>query len=311
MTDVVVLGGTGFLGRHIAEGFAARGRDVLVVRRDRPPAGPATPRSVALDLAREPDALADLLRTERPAVLVNAAGSVWATDEQQMYRANVTAVENVLSVVAGLPWRLRVVHLGSAHEYGPLRRGDLVTERSALAPRTPYGRTKLRATNLVLDAVRRGRVDGVVLRVSNGLGVGAPPASLLGATARRLRAARAAGTPAVLPLHTPMAYRDFVDVADLADGVVAAAARPVRTVVNLGGGTAVSVRTVMERLAEISGVPAEIAMVAPAAGMREAGEWQQLDITAAGVLLGWRPRRELDETLRAYWLAGERELSAA
>jgi dTDP-6-deoxy-L-talose 4-dehydrogenase [NAD(P)+] len=303
MADTVVLGGTGFLGRHVCALLADRGRQVLAIARhatDPPPGA----RLATLDpVSAGPDALPALLRAERATVVVNAAGGVWDVDEEQMVASNVTLVEYLVDAVTRAPGRPRLVHLGSAHEYGAVPYGSLVSERTPPAPATPYGRTKLRGTDTVLRAAARGHADAVVLRVSNVLGPGAPASSLLGAASRDLRAAVATGRPAVLQVTSGQAHRDFVDVRDVADAVARAADGSAAGVFNVGGGVAVGIRAVLRRLVDISGAPADI-VVEPVGGagpVRNAGDWQQLDIEAARRHLGWTPRRRLDESLRALW----------
>jgi nucleoside-diphosphate-sugar epimerase len=295
MARAVVLGGTGFVGRYVCAALGGLGHEVLAVARK--PGGSPGARFAALD---RPDALAEILSWQRATVVVNAAGGVWDVSEQQMVESNVTLVSHLIDAAAGLGWRPRVVHLGSAHEYGAAPRGSLLDEESPTSPRTPYGRTKLRGSNLVLDATRRGLIDGVVLRVSNVLGPGAPQSSLPGTIAMRLRTACATNERAVLRVSSPHTHRDFVDVLDVADGVAAAVTHPVNGVINLGGGTAVSIRTVVQRLVDISGVPAEI-VVESREEVRNSGDWQQLDITAAQRLLAWAPKRGLDDSLLSLW----------
>ncbi|MEU8551634.1 NAD(P)-dependent oxidoreductase [Streptomyces roseoverticillatus] len=306
----VVLGGTGFLGRHVCAALEAAGHDVLAVGRRPPAAGRPGVRFAAADLvAAGPDGIAALLRAERPEVVVNAAGGVWDVDEEQMVRSNVTLVQHLITALESAAERAapgvppRLVHFGSAHEYGPVPYGSLMDERTASEPRTGYGRTKLRGTSLVLEAVRQGRVDGMVLRVSNVVGPGAPSSSLCGATAARLKSASDSGERAAIRVDSAGTHRDFVDVRDVAGAVTAAARSGVRGVVNLGGGAAVSIRAVVETLARISGAPADITVDSRPAGeiRRASGDWQLLDISKARELLGWAPRRGLEDSLAALW----------
>jgi dTDP-6-deoxy-L-talose 4-dehydrogenase [NAD(P)+] len=297
----VVLGGSGFLGRHICDAFVAAGDEVIAVSRrlDRVPRA----RVVRLDLAdTNPGTLRDLLAAAAPTVVVNAAGGVWGVSEEQLVASNVTVVRHVVTAVAGLPRPTRLIQLGSVHEYGPVPVGEPITEATEPNPVDPYGRTKLIGSRHVLDAA--GYIDAAVLRVGNVTGPGAPTGSLLGRVASQLRAAAGTGEPAVLTLAPLRSKRDFVDVRDVARAVVAAATAPVRgAVVNVGRGEAVSVRWLVDTLIEASGLPARVVETAdPAKGARGAGiEWQQIDPTTARRLLGWRPAWALTDSLRALW----------
>jgi nucleoside-diphosphate-sugar epimerase len=307
---VVVLGGTGFLGRHVCAAFAAAGHDVLTVAR-RPASSLPGVRSLALDLcAVSPPELAGILEAERAAVVVNATGGVWGVTAAQMMRLNVTLVEDLVTAVAGMPCGPRVVHLGSVHEYGMVAGGQAINERTPARPVSPYGTTKLMGTRVVLDSARGGGVNAVVLRIANAIGPGAPPDSLLGRVAAQLIAAARAGERAVFRLSPLRARRDFVDVCDISDAVTAAAAASVSgEAINIGRGEAVSVRLLADKLIAASGVKAEVLEEEPEERDLIRGgdvDWQLADISAARDLLGWTPRRSLDDSVRALWAAVSR-----
>ncbi|MFE2096612.1 MULTISPECIES: NAD(P)-dependent oxidoreductase [unclassified Streptomyces] len=300
--NMVIFGGTGFVGRHIC---AALNEDVTVVGRSRPHDLPMGAKFVAMDVARSgPESIAELLRAESPRTVVNAAGEVWGGDEERMVRSNVTLVEHLLAALAAVGGRIRLVHLGSVHEYGAIAQGTRIDEHTETVPASAYGRTKLQATNAVLDATRGGRVSGMVLRVSNVIGPGLSPVSLPGATTARLRAALGTGEPAVLTLVSRPEHRDFIDVRDLVAAVLAAGESAVEGVVNIARGESVDIRTMVDALVAISGVPTEIVTDGePAWPVRGSDGRQRYDVTAARTLLGWTPRRNLEEMLRSLWEA--------
>lgn len=302
---VVVLGGSGFLGGQAVRSLALAGAEVTSVSRGGglPPAvggAPVTP--VRLDLAAMgPRMLRDFFAARAPAAVVNAVGQVWGTGRGTMADLNDRLVADL---VATLGPRTRLVQLGSSLEYGPVAGPAPVHETRRPAPDTVYARTKLRGTEHVLRASREGRLDGAVLRVANVSGPGAP--GLLGSVARWL-AERSAEPPPpgghVLRLGPLLAARDFVDVRDVGDAMVrAVAAGPGKLcgrVVNIGGGRAVPVRHLVDRLLELSGLTARLETGGdPSGSPRSSAAWQQLDIDRARRLLGWVPRFELDQSLR-------------
>jgi dTDP-6-deoxy-L-talose 4-dehydrogenase [NAD(P)+] len=299
---VLVLGGTGFVGRHMCAALAQAGYDVLAVAKHPAKNMPAV-RFIPLDLAEAPPAtLTDLIRAESPVTLVNAAGGIWGLNEDQMREGNVLLVERMLTALRLLGTRLKLVQIGTIMEYGPITPGVPIAETAPTEPGTVYGRTKLRATELVLAANRERLVDAVVLRVSNVSGPGSPQRSLLGLVADHLVRA-AEGAPAVVPLSPLTAERDYIDVRDVADAVVAAvrADLPAGQVINIGRGESVGVRSLVHRLIEISGVPAEVREQAASPAGRTDYEWLRADIGTARALLDWRPGRDLDDSLRDLW----------
>ncbi|GAA3726146.1 NAD(P)-dependent oxidoreductase [Streptomyces tremellae] len=315
--SVIVLGASGFVGRAVCEAFAARGGRVLGISRspvpEPLPAPSGTVRYRRLSLTRSPvHEVAALLYAHAADVVVNAAGAVWGVSAEQLEEGNVTLTRRLLSALAGLdsPQRPRLIHLGSAQEYGPGTPGLAVREDTPPRPVSAYGRAKLLATEAVLAAVREGRVDATVLRVANVCGPRSPRNSLLGLIAAHLaEAARNPGTPpAPLRLAPLRARLDFVDVRDVASAVARAAdAPPHERLLNIGRGEAVSVSTLVAGLIGLSGLDMPVVERSPAHTDRNGIEWQQLDTERARTLLGWKPAHSLEESLKDLLAAAHRQ----
>ncbi len=306
MKRVVVLGGSGFLGRHICEAFAHRDWEVLSLSRRRP--GPAGVRSLTLrTTAGTRSALAEVLGAERPQAVVNAAGAVWRATEEEMTTSNVALVGELLEAVRTVGAGPRLVHLGSVHEHALPAPAAAARPEPAPAA-TPYARTKGLATEAVLAATATGAVDGVIIRVANALGAGAPPGSLFGDIAGRLAAARRRGERCVLDLPPLDARRDFIDVRDVADAVVrAATADVVGAVLDVGRGETARVGDLVTDLISVSEVPTTVVpRAAGSAGTANRGhgtEYKEVANTAARLSLDWHPRYTLRESLTAMWRA--------
>lgn len=299
---VAVVGGTGFLGRHIRTRLAAAGTPALSVARR--PAGDAP--SVALDLRTVTSGeLADVLIAHRATAVVNAAGAVWDYDERQLAELNVLLVENLRDAVAKVPWPVRVVQLGTVFEYARPRQGEYLTEESPTEPATSYGSTKLRGSEIVLAATRAGLLDGVVLRPTTCVGPQMPRASLLGRVSAELRDAAGRRDTAVLRLAPLTAARDVVDCRDLADAVLDAVRAPAGPltgqVINIGRGEAVGVRRLVDLLVAASGVPTTLVEDEAQTGRSAGIDWLAVGIGRAERLLGWSPRRSLASTAEAMW----------
>lgn len=303
--SVIVLGGTGWTGRHVCASFAQAGYNVLAIARQ-PAKRPTWHRFQPLDLAETPvDALAALLAAERPAVVVNAVGRLWGASEQEMHTSFVVVTRRLLEAVARQRSRPRLIQLGTVMEYGPTPQGPLVTEQTPARPGGPYGRLKLEASLAVLAAAEAGDVDGLVLRVVNAAGPGTPTPSLLGKVADSLLRARRAGTRAVVELAPLRARRDYLDIRDAGDAAVSAArSGEAGRIVNIGRGEAVAVRALVDTLIEVSGVPARVEEREPVGAPASAGaggDWLAIDPETARTHLGWQARRSLEGALRDHW----------
>jgi nucleoside-diphosphate-sugar epimerase len=269
----LVLGAAGFLGGHVRARLDAD-PDVTVVA-----AGRSRADLVSGDLD-------ELLRAAAPDVVVNCAG-VTGGDEAAMARGNVVAVANLLAALDRGPRPVRLVHLGSAAEYGSVPPGRAVAETDPARPVSAYGMSKLAATELVLAARRRGRT-ATVLRVFNPMGPGTPESLLPGRLVAGLRRAASSGERA--RVGSLDGHRDFVDARDVAAAIRAAAVadRPLPGVLNIGSGRATALRDLAAMAAGAMGVEPPLEDAAGSARSPSVS-WQQADITAATATLGWRP----------------------
>ncbi|GAA0658543.1 hypothetical protein GCM10009548_26650 [Streptomyces malaysiensis subsp. malaysiensis] len=244
----------------------------------------------------------DIVRAAKSAdLLVNAAGDSWQGDEANMTASHIPLVDRLVDAAAALPGRPRLVQLGSVHEYGPVPDGTAIAEDHPTAPRTPYARTKLVGSRIVLGAADAGRIDGCVLRVTNVCGPGTPRGSFLGGLAHRLRHTT---EDAPLALTLVDDRRDFIDVRDVAEAVALAASSPVTgRVVNIGQGGAFSMRELAWLLISASQVPARLVREESGAVHSKGGSWTQADIGLARRLMGWSPQVSLKESLHDLWAA--------
>ncbi|MGW2413552.1 NAD-dependent epimerase/dehydratase family protein [Streptomyces tubercidicus] len=286
---VLVLGATGFVGRHVCATFANAGYHVVAVARTAVE-HLAAHRFIAFDLARTPaEETARFLGDERIDVVVNAIGSIWGARPEEMHERCTAPTQRLLEALSLMPRRPRLVQLGSVLEYGS-------------PPATAYGQAKLAATNAVLRADALGEANALVLRIANAAGPGTPAISLLGQVAARLKEAAVRGESAVVELFPLRAHRDYVDVRDVAEAVLAAAVSTATgQVIGIGRGEAVPVRSLVNELIRVSGVPARVVEREAPAAARGADDWIRVDTGPAYEVLGWRPQRSREVALQSLW----------
>ncbi len=303
MTRVLLLGASGFIGRHVLLGL----RDQLdltpvLVSRQPPRSEGGIERCLHFDLSREGSAsLASLLERVQPDAVVNCVGAT-AGDGALLTEANVLVVSKLLEAMAQAAPTARLVHLGSAAEYGVVQPGQPVFETAPCRPVSAYGVTKLAATQLVTLARDEGRLEALALRVFNPVGPRINENTLPGRVALALREAIRYGRPEITtgPLN---GFRDFVDVRDVASAVVAAlkASTSPRGPLNVGSGQAMRTRNLVDLLAQIADFGG--AVIERDMGSPRSNEvtWQQADLTRTHEALGWRPRFALRESLESLW----------
>ena len=216
MQPVIVLG-RGWLGTEAVRAGRREGIWVESIDRSRRP---------DLFPPADPSALTQVLRDA--VAVINACGSLGG-DDRQLQASNVDLARFVARVAAMT--RTRLVHVGSAAEYGPPTTERLHEDHPA-RPAGPYGRTKLQGTLAVLDECEPG--SAVVARVFNPVGPGQPDHLPVAEFAR----ASLSRDDGPLVIRNAATERDFVSVHDVGRTLIrlATAARVDHTVVNVCSG---------------------------------------------------------------------------
>ena len=284
---IVLFGVSGFLGSRIAQAFQAENLEVFGFSRSQ------------LDLVTAGViGIVHVLEQLQPTVIINAVGALTGS-ESELEAANLTTVQNLLEVAQHTSPQARVIHLGSAAEYGFCDPGSSVNEDAICNPIGVYANLKLAATQLMLES----KLETVTLRIANPVGPGTPETLLPGAIAQRLRNAILENISEIRsgPLSD---YRSYVDARDIAQAVLAVARteHPPR-LINIANPRAVQVRGVVTELVRISGFQGElIEETALASNRSSAVPWQQADISRA-LALGWNPQFSLQQSLEDLWNA--------
>jgi len=178
---VVITGGTGFIGRRLAQRLLQRGAlagpdgrettiDELVLF-DNAPASPPLAADKRLKIVTGD--IADAATVRR--LIDKRTGSVFhfaavvsgqaEADTDIGYRVNLDGMRAVLEACRALGTRPRVIFSSSLAVYG----GDMppaITDDTPLTPQTSYGAQKAIGELLVSDYSRKGYIDGRSLRLS-------------------------------------------------------------------------------------------------------------------------------------------------
>jgi nucleoside-diphosphate-sugar epimerase len=298
---LLVVGAAGFIGRHVID--VARSLPairVLGAGRAGPPAafaGAFEQDWRAIDLLQDPVNLERQLRELRPDVVVNCAGAT-AGPVSSLVAANVFAMAHLLEGIERSGIGARLVHVGSAAEYGRGLPGVPVGESADLRPVGAYGITKLCGTQLVTAEAGAGRIEAIVLRVFNVLGPGMPEGSLVGSAVRRIADALASESDTI-DMGVLDAVRDFVDVRDVADAIVRAAILPAleAPIVNVGSGTGHAARYLVHAIARRLGFTGSIYEDSDGSPRSSDVPWQVAEPSLARRILAWEPRYDFETTV--------------
>ncbi len=302
--SVIVTGGAGFIGSHVADRYLADGWRVTVIddlstgRRERVPEGA---RFVELDVG-DPT-LADVFDEERPQVVNHHAAQmdvrVSVEDPREDARTNVSGLLHVLECArrygAG-----RVVHASSGGVlYGEADRVP-TGEDAPLQPLSPYGVSKLAGEHYLHCYAALHGLEYAALRYGNVYGPRQDSHGEAGVVAIFGRAILE-GRPVTI-YGDGRQERDFVYVGDVVEAnllATAAALPPLGGLTsrawNIGTGRGTSVHELADRLMAAASRTVERRPAPPRPGELARSV---LDPARAADGLGWRPRVSLDEGLR-------------
>jgi UDP-glucose 4-epimerase len=311
----MVVGGAGYIGRHVVAEMLARGHGVVVFDDLSAPGACAAPPAARFvrGCMSDVDALRRTMLEHGVAGVIHLAArksvAESVLDPLAYYRSNLGGTVAVAEAAVSVGV-LMIVHASSSAVYAPTS-GHSVTEAHDTVPANPYGRAKLMTERVLADVTAAHGVRCVNLRLFNVAGAGS--AALRdplgeGLIPRCMDALLAGRYPTVYgrdyPTADGSAVRDFVHVRDVARAhaltAEALAAGDCRPTYNVGSGRGTTVLEVIEMIREVSGLrfPARIARA------RE-GEVGSMIACTRRVRedLGWAPRHGVADIVRSEWLA--------
>lgn len=298
---ILVTGGAGFIGSHIAEWYLREGHEVVVVddlstgRREQVPAQAAF---YKLDIRS--GGMEAVFDRERPDAVNHQAAqkSIPKSVKQPAFDADVNVAGTLqlleLSVKYGVK-RFLFASSGGALAGASARIPSTEEEQPSLL--SPYAISKYTAEHYLRFYRLSFGLEFVALRYANVYGPRQVPDGECGVVPIFMRNT-AAGRPSVLYSYPDMpkgTTRDYVYIDDVARANVAALASGGGQVFHIGSGREMPIAEIYEQvsLAMNTSLPLHRADARPGDLKRSA-----LDCTKAKQLLGWEPQVPLAEGLR-------------
>jgi UDP-glucose 4-epimerase len=174
--EVLITGGLGYIGGRVAKHLAQNNYSLRLTTRKSGvahPPGLEQGEILACDLFDDAQLAAACRGVQCVVHLAAANENVCVTNPEEGLRINGLAPLRTLraAIAAGAA---RFVYLSTAHVYGAPLKG-VITEETPPRPVHPYAITHRVAEDFVLAEQRKGSIEGVVLRLSNGFGVAERP----------------------------------------------------------------------------------------------------------------------------------------
>jgi nucleoside-diphosphate-sugar epimerase len=303
---MVVTGAAGFIGSHLCERLLADGHEVVGIdsftdyydraHKERNLEHARTNPNFALE---ELDLVDGDLRTPLAGarVVFHLAGQPgvrpsWGSEFERYVRDNLLATQRLLEALKEVKLD-RLVFACSSSVYGD---AEVFPTKETTLPRpvSPYGMTKLAAEHLTMVYLRNFGIPAVSLRYFTVYGPRQRPDMGFSRFMKALL-----DNEEIEIFGDGEQTREFTYVSDAVEGTVKAATGEVTgQILNLGGGSRVTVNRVLDTLEDISRMKARRRHLPAAPGdPRHTGA----SITLARERLGWEPRVSLRDGLSRQW----------
>jgi len=169
---VVVTGGCGYIGSHVARAFRQQGADVYSIDRNLRSHTLKGIDNFRNDDYASPGALAYIQSIE-PDYIVHCAGTSLVgpsmIDPGEYYNNNVAKTIQLLNAISELPIKPTVMFSSSASVYGEPDSVP-IPESAELKPISPYGKTKLMVETILQDYARAYDIPSICFRYFNAAG---------------------------------------------------------------------------------------------------------------------------------------------
>lgn len=314
MSKVLVTGGAGYIGAHVAaellkEGYSVRIYDDFSNGLHKRVDGKF--RDIVEGDILDRDKLIQAMQGVDAVIHLAAKKAVEESVKNPLkyYENNVVGTLNLLAAMS-LKGVKKIVFSSSAAVYSPNDK-DAVEETDPTEPLSPYGATKLLSEQLINSVGAAERISHISLRYFNVVGSAIPefgdnskdnlvPKVFL--ALKNGKRPEIYGT--VYPTPDGTCIRDYIHVQDLARAHVAALKKTesgyVSTVYNVGSGNGYSVREMMNQISSTLGKD-----VNPQESPSRAGDSPKLIASIAKIEkeLGWKPQATLKEMIDSSWAA--------
>ncbi len=291
--NILVTGGAGFIGSHVARAYLQAGHRVIVAddlssgRRERVPEG-----AVFYEADITTDDLEPVFRNEKIDVINHHAAqvSVQASFRDPAFDAKSNIFGTLQLIQNALSYKIaRVVFASTGGAlYGEVT-GAPANESAIPEPQSPYAVSKLGAEQY-LEAFKKSHgLDCVILRYANVYGPGQNPLGEAGVVAIHCHRLNLGKPPVVF--GNGEQTRDFISVRDVVAANLKALDPAVSGTFNVGTGIETSINALTELLIRVSGKKTEIDYHPPKEGelLRSAVDSNKLRA------LGWAPTQSLED----------------
>ena len=297
--QALITGSCGFVGRHLCE-YLARlperpkivGIDVL----DTPPG--SCDSFYKTDISSAEDLL-EIIKLNKPDFIIHLAGTFGKDDHTEIYKVNALSIIALLEAARQYVPEVVMITLGSAAEYGRIKSDQLpIDEQTPCQPVTPYGLSKLLATQVALYYHRAHDINAMTVRPFQLIGKGVNVRLAPGAFTERLKQTISKRSK-VIKVGNLDSYRDFLDIHDAVEAIWALCQKPAPgEIYNLCSGKPTKMTDLLKMMIDLCGADVNIevdpSLLKPKVDVSKVyGSYKKIRDHC-----GWQPKRSLLQSLK-------------
>ena len=314
MKKILVVGGAGYIGAHVAYLLQENGHGIRIYddfsnglksriegKFSDVVIGDVLDRQALISACEGIDAVIHLAAKKAVGESVD--------NPLKYYENNVGGTLNLLAAMS-LKGVKKIVFSSTAAVYAPSDKLS-ITEDDLTEPLSPYGQTKLVSEKLISAVAKAENLSAISLRYFNVVGAlrdEFADNSKDNLVPKVFAALKAGKNPEIYgsdyPTKDGSCIRDYIHISDLAKAHLVALEKVFSTKVdeiyNVGSGSGYSVTEMINQIAESIGKA-----IAPTLSPRRPGDTAQLIASIAKIekALGWKPERSLKEMIDSAWQA--------
>ncbi len=258
---------------------------------------------------RSSDEVVDVVKDTKPNQVIHLAAQSFVPrsfeNPKETFDINFVGTFNLLAALKKSQFQGTMLFVGSGDMYGLVSEKYLpIIESTPLRPRNPYSVSKVAAEALCFQWSQVENFNIIMARAFNHIGFGQSERFALSDFAKQIVEIKLGVRSPVIDVGDIDVTRDFTDVRDVVKAYMMLVNKGANgEVYNVCSNKEVSIRTLLEKMLEISGINASIRQkndrYRPAEQRRVCGSNQKINQA-----LGWCPEYDIDASLSQiinYW----------
>ena len=297
---VLVTGSQGFVGRHLIRELRQAGLKIGAFD-----LASANGQCSGMDYyqgdIQDQKAVEQAVKHFLPEACIHLSGLAFVpegwTNTEFLFSVNSIGTIHLLEACRQYAPSTRILAVSSAEVYGRQSADKPVSEDSPLFPDNPYAVSKAAADHMTLLYARQYSMHTMAARPGNHIGPGQSPNFAVSSFAAQLAAIAAKKCPPVIKVGNLDSKRDFTDVRDVvrAYRLLIEKGRPGEAY-NIASNRETSLRFILDRLCEITGIKPVIEVVTER--YRQPEQRPLINTAKIAKEAGWKPEIDLETTLR-------------